>query len=75
MIKEFTGINAPYEEPSNPEIVIDTENESVEESVENRCILKRKSIFIKKKLTTLASVVSFLICGMALMNKFVEKCS
>lgn len=33
-IKEFTGINAPYEEPSNPEIVIDTENESVEESVE-----------------------------------------
>ncbi|ASE33100.1 adenylyl-sulfate kinase [Mammaliicoccus sciuri] len=33
-IKEFTGINAPYEEPSNPEIVIDTENESVEESVD-----------------------------------------
>lgn len=33
-IKEFTGINAPYEEPSNPEIVIDTENESIEESVE-----------------------------------------
>ncbi|WP_204189328.1 adenylyl-sulfate kinase [Mammaliicoccus sciuri] len=33
-IKEFTGINAPYEEPSNPEIIIDTENESVEESVE-----------------------------------------
>ncbi|MEB5568942.1 adenylyl-sulfate kinase [Mammaliicoccus sciuri] len=33
-IKEFTGINAPYEEPSNPEIVIDTENESVDESVE-----------------------------------------
>ncbi|UXU84098.1 adenylyl-sulfate kinase [Mammaliicoccus sciuri] len=33
-IKEFTGINAPYEEPSNPEIVIDTENESVEQSVE-----------------------------------------
>lgn len=33
-IKEFTGINALYEEPSNPEIVIDTENESVEESVE-----------------------------------------
>ena len=33
-IKEFTGINAPYEEPSNPEIIIDTENESVEDSVE-----------------------------------------
>lgn len=33
-IKEFTGINAPYEEPSNPEIIIDTEQHSVEEAVE-----------------------------------------
>lgn len=33
-IKEFTGINAPYEEPSNPEIIIDTEQYSVEEAVE-----------------------------------------
>lgn len=33
-IKEFTGINAPYEEPSNPEIIIDTEQNSVEEAVE-----------------------------------------
>ncbi|MBF0840888.1 MULTISPECIES: adenylyl-sulfate kinase [Mammaliicoccus] len=33
-IKEFTGINAPYEEPSNPEITIDTEQHSVEEAVE-----------------------------------------
>jgi adenylylsulfate kinase len=24
-IKEFTGVNDPYEEPSNPELVIDTE--------------------------------------------------
>lgn len=33
-IKEFTGINAPYEEPSNPEIIIDTEQHSVKEAVE-----------------------------------------
>lgn len=33
-IKEFTGINAPYEEPSEPEIVINTEEQSLEESVD-----------------------------------------
>lgn len=32
-IKGFTGIDAPYEEPVNPEIVIDTNELSVEESV------------------------------------------
>jgi len=34
VIKEFTGISAPYEEPLNPELVIDTDAESVEESAE-----------------------------------------
>jgi len=33
-IKEFTGINAPYEEPENPELIIDTDKETVEESAE-----------------------------------------
>ena len=32
-IKGFTGIDAPYEEPSNAELVVDTDNQSVEESV------------------------------------------
>lgn len=32
-IKEFTGINAPYESPVDPEIVVDTEKQTVEESV------------------------------------------
>jgi len=32
-IKNYTGIDSPYEAPSNPELVIDTENESLEESV------------------------------------------
>ena len=31
-IKEFTGIDAPYEEPLNPELVIDTSKYSLEES-------------------------------------------
>lgn len=33
-IKDFTGINSPYEEPENPELVIDTTENSSEESVE-----------------------------------------
>lgn len=33
-IKGFTGIDAPYEEPNNPEIVIDTDKLSLEESVQ-----------------------------------------
>ncbi|HOL18971.1 MAG TPA: adenylyl-sulfate kinase [Candidatus Hydrogenedens sp.] len=32
-IPEFTGISAPYEEPENPELVIDTGKYSVEEAV------------------------------------------
>lgn len=33
-IKEFTGIDAPYEEPDRPELIIDTDKESIEESAE-----------------------------------------
>ncbi|KAG6031137.1 hypothetical protein E4U41_007701 [Claviceps citrina] len=32
-IKDFTGISAPYEEPTSPEIVIETHEKSVEECV------------------------------------------
>jgi adenylylsulfate kinase len=31
-IPEFTGISAPYEEPLHPELVLDTDKETVEES-------------------------------------------
>jgi len=31
-VKEFTGISAPYEEPVNPELTIDTSKMSIEES-------------------------------------------
>jgi adenylylsulfate kinase len=32
-IKDYTGIDSPYEAPGNPELVIDTESESLKESV------------------------------------------
>ena len=31
-IKEFTGVSDPYEEPSSPELVVDTELHIAEES-------------------------------------------
>jgi len=34
IIKEFTGISAPYEEPLNPELVVDTDKESIEDSTD-----------------------------------------
>jgi adenylylsulfate kinase len=33
-IKNLTGLNAPYEEPQNAELVLDTEKHTVEESAE-----------------------------------------
>ena len=33
IIKNFTGIDDPYEEPLNPEIVVETDKETLEESV------------------------------------------
>jgi adenylylsulfate kinase len=33
-IKNFTGIDDPYEEPEDPELILDTDKESIEESVQ-----------------------------------------
>ncbi len=33
-VKEFTGISAPYEEPANPEIVLETDKNTLERCVE-----------------------------------------
>ncbi len=33
-IKGFTGVDDPYEEPENPELILETDKESIEESVE-----------------------------------------
>ena len=32
-IKNFTGVSDPYEEPLNPEVIVDSENEELAESV------------------------------------------
>ena len=32
-IKNFTGVDDPYEAPPTPEIIVDTDNETIEESV------------------------------------------
>ena len=39
IIKDFTGIDAPYEEPKNPELIVDTDKETVDESAER--VLKK----------------------------------
>lgn len=33
IIEHFTGVDDPYEEPEHPELVLDTEKETVEDSV------------------------------------------
>ena len=33
-VKDFTGIDSPYEKPVNPEVIIDTQNKMVSECVE-----------------------------------------
>jgi len=42
-IKEFTGVSAPYEEPLKPELVVDTTELSVEQSVQKimDCLAER----------------------------------
>jgi adenylylsulfate kinase len=42
-IKGFTGVDDPYEEPENPELVVETNLESIEESV-NRIFAKLEEL-------------------------------
>jgi len=49
-IQNFTGIDAPYEEPRNPEILIDTANLSVVEAVDRIiAYIERYHIWEKRK--------------------------
>jgi len=45
-IKDFTGVDDPYEEPKNPEIVLETDKESVEESTDKVMDFLKKTGFI-----------------------------
>ncbi len=47
-IPQFTGINSPYEEPLNPDIILDAEHKSIEENLRALLdMLKRKGIIRK----------------------------
>jgi adenylylsulfate kinase len=46
IIKNYTGISAPYEEPENPDLVIDTEKLAIEQSVQKVIELLHKKNFI-----------------------------
>lgn len=41
-IKEFTGISSPYEEPLNPELILDTDQQTVEAGVDQVLALLRQ---------------------------------
>jgi len=46
-IKDFTGISSPYEEPSNPDLVLDTDAQTLSESVDSvLSLLVQRGIFI-----------------------------
>jgi adenylylsulfate kinase len=52
IIKDFTGVSAPYEQPETPELVLDTGSCKVEECVKKVMeLLKEKAVFNKQKLT------------------------
>lgn len=50
IIKNYTGITAPYEEPENPDLIIDTESANVEDSVSKVLVFlkERKFIFLEQ---------------------------
>ena len=47
-IKNFTGISDPYEEPLEPELVVDTDKESPEESLRERKRALSENLFYPK---------------------------
>jgi len=46
-IKNLTGLQAPYEEPENAEIIIDTEAQTVEESIKQIISKLKKLEYLK----------------------------
>jgi len=48
-IPEFTGISAPYEEPLDPELIIETDNETVDESAKKVISFLEEKGFIPRR--------------------------
>ncbi len=49
IIKDFTGVDDPYEEPPNPEIILESDKETVDESVKKVLRYLKKHGFCKPK--------------------------
>ena len=49
-IKEFTGISAPYEEPKNADIILDTDKVPINECIEKILGLIQEKKIIKNNL-------------------------
>lgn len=47
-IKNFTGVDDPYEEPEHPELIVDTNSETLEESVHKVLMTLNKLGYISK---------------------------
>ncbi len=64
-IKEFTGVSDPYEEPLHPEVVVETDRESVEDSVEKILSRLQELGYVAHAVGTIAPH------GGVLVNRFV----
>lgn len=51
IIQDFTGYSDPYEEPENPELIVDTEKETVSQSVDKILDFLTKRGFVEQKAT------------------------
>lgn len=50
IIKNYTGVSAPYEEPENPALILDTEKKSLEECVDMVIdLVLRKGLVVDKR--------------------------
>lgn len=47
MIKDFTGISSPYEKPSNPDLILDTDTQTLDESASSvLSLLMQRGVFM-----------------------------
>jgi adenylylsulfate kinase-like enzyme len=49
-IKNFTGISDPYEEPHDPEVIVETHIETQEESIEKIIVVLKSLGYISRTL-------------------------
>jgi ATP sulfurylase len=55
-IPNFTGVNDPYEEPTNPELILDTDRETIEESADKVMRLLEERGYVAKGLGVVVGV-------------------